>query len=94
MYWPTCTSGHCIFRWRSRGKYYLFTSHAIYARGQAWDLQCNERRLADLRPQLSKLSKLRVDYVFPGYSSTDERGFYQLNDEARKSLTRAMKAVA
>jgi len=94
MYWPTCTSGHCIFRWHSRGKYYLFTSHAIYARDQDWDLQCNKRRLDDLRPQLSKLAKSRVDYVFPGYSSTEERGFYKLNDEARRSLANAMKAVA
>ena len=94
MYWPTCTSGHCIFRWQSRGKYYLFTSHAIYAHDNEWDLQCNKWHMGHLRPQLDRLSKLRVDYVFPGYSPSDESGFYRLNDETRKSLAKAMKAAA
>ncbi|MBT4099702.1 MAG: hypothetical protein HOM68_15310 [Gemmatimonadetes bacterium] len=94
MYWPTCTSGHCIFRWRSRGKYYLFTSHAIYAQGNKWELQFNPRRMDQIGPQLSQLAKAQVDYVFPGYSPADESGFYRLNDQTRKSLAKAMKAAA
>ena len=94
IYWPTCTSGHCIFRWRSRGKYYLFTSHAIYLQDDAWDLQCNKWHMDHLRRQLARLSKLQVDYGFPGYAPADELGFYRLNDQTRKSLTKAMKAAA
>ena len=64
-YWPTCTSGHCIFRWKTRGKYHLFTSHAIYERDGRWELQCNKRRVDDLRPHAMTLSQQQVDYVFP-----------------------------
>ena len=94
LYFPTCTAGHCIFRWRHRGKYYLFTSHAIYVRDNEWDLQFNQHRMDHWRPQLASLEKLRVDYLFPGYSSADEMGFYRLNDQTRKSLAKALRAAA
>ena len=29
LYFPSCTSGLSIYRWRSRGKFFLFTSHVI-----------------------------------------------------------------
>lgn len=94
MYWPTCTSGHCIFRWQSRGKYYLFTSHAMYAEGSDWDLQCSKWRMQHLKPQMTRLSKMQVDYVFPGYSPSDEVGFYRLNEQTRKTLSKAMRTAA
>ncbi|NKB66383.1 MAG: hypothetical protein GKR89_04940 [Candidatus Latescibacteria bacterium] len=94
FYWPTCTSGHCIFRWRSQGKYYLFTSHSIFLSDNEWKIDTNKWHLEDLRPQLARLRKLRMDYVFPGYSLAREIGFYRLNDQTRKSFAKALKAVA
>ena len=91
LYFPTCTAGCSVYRWRHRGKYYLFTSHALYLRDNKWALQFNPHRMTHWRPQLGKL---RVDYVFPGYTSRGEDGFYRLNDQRRKSLSRALRAKA
>jgi hypothetical protein len=93
IYWPSCTSGHCIFRWQNRGRYYLFTSHAIYSRDGQWELQCNKRRIEHLRPHATRLAAKQVDYVFPGYSPVEESGFYRLSGQTRKSLAEAMAAV-
>ncbi len=41
---------------------------------------------------MAELGKLRVDYVFPGYTALDDVGFYRLNDQMRKSFSRALKA--
>ena len=71
----------------------LFTSHAIYMRDNEWNLLFNPHRMDSWRPQLARLGKLRVDYVFPGYSSPDETGFYRLNDQTRKSLAKALRAA-
>ena len=92
LYFPTCTAGHSVLRWRHRGRYYLFTSHAFYFRNSKWDLQFNRHRTALWRPQITKLRKLRVDYVFPGYTLPSEDVFYRLNDQTRKSLSRALNA--
>ena len=43
------------------------------------------------RPQLDTLAKLRVDYLFPGYVPADEDVFYRLDDQTRKSLSRALR---
>jgi len=86
FYFPACTVGHSVFRWRYRGKYYLFTSHAMYLHDNKWDIQCRPH------PEAAKLDKLQVDYVFPGYSEPDEDGFYRLNDQTRKSFSRALRA--
>lgn len=91
LFLPTCTPGHSIFRWRSRGKYYLITSHAIYLRDGAWDLSFYDKRSNEWRPQLSKLAKLHVDYVFPGYTALDEPGFFRLGDQERKSFAQAVR---
>jgi glyoxylase-like metal-dependent hydrolase (beta-lactamase superfamily II) len=91
LFLPTCTAGHSIYRWRSRGKYFLFTSHAIYQRDSAWNLQFNQSHIADWS-QLATLAKFRVDYVFPGYTAVDEADFYRLDDRARKSFSRALRA--
>jgi hypothetical protein len=94
MFFPTCTAGHSVFRWRSRGKYYLFSSHAIYMRDSKWDLHFNEHRVSQWSPRREQLGKLRLDYVFPGYSSPEDSGFYRLNDQTRRSFARALKAAA
>jgi len=92
LYLPTCTAGHRIYRWRHRGKHYLFTSHALYLRDNKWDLRFNPHRVTNWGPRISTLDKLRVDYVFPGYTGVDDDEFYRLNDQTRKSLSRALKA--
>ena len=88
VFLPTCTAGHSIFRWHSRGKYYLFTSHAIYMNEGQWDLQFNPHR--QWQPLLQGVAKLHVDYVFPGYTADEE--FYRLDDAARRSLSGALRA--
>jgi hypothetical protein len=87
LYFPACTKGHSVFRWRYRGKYYLFTSHAMYLHENKWDIQCRPR------PEAVKLDELQVDYVFPGYSSPEEDGFYRLNDSTKKSLSKALASA-
>lgn len=94
VYWPSCTSGHCIFRWLNRNKYYLFTSHAMYSHDGQWQLQCNKRRADDLRPHSTRLSQEQVDYVLPGYLPVEQSGFYRLNKDTRRSLAEAMSALA
>jgi hypothetical protein len=89
---PTCTAGHSVYRWKNRGKYYLFTAHALYYHDGAWDLQFNPRN--DWHERIGPLAKQRIDYVFPGYSPADEEGFYRLDDGMRRSLTRAMRSKA
>jgi hypothetical protein len=88
---PTCSPGHSIYRWKSRGKYYLFTSHAMYYRDDAWDLQFNQHN--DWHRQVGPLSKQHIDYVLPGYSPSEEKGFYSLDDDMRQGLTKALRAV-
>ncbi len=94
LFFPSCSAGHSIFRWRDRGKYYLFSSHAIYRREEEWHLGFNSSRTSQWTPLLPKLEALHVDYVFPGYIEHGEAGFYRLNDPARKSLSKALKAKA
>jgi hypothetical protein len=63
-------------------------------RDNEWNIDTNKGHLEDLRPQPARLRKLRVDYIFPGYSLAREIGFYRLNDQTRKSFAKALKAVA
>lgn len=93
FYWPTCTAGHCIFRWRYRGKYYLFTSHAVYASGKEWKLGLNKSRMEALRSQQEVIASLQVDYIFPGYSALEESGYCRLDDQAKRSFARAVAAI-
>lgn len=88
---PTCTAGHSIYRWKSRGKYYLFTSHAMYYRDDAWSLHFNQHN--DWQEHVEPLSKQHVDYVFPGYSPSEEKGFYALDEGMRKGLAKALRDV-
>ena len=92
LYFPTCSAGHSVYRWRHRGKYYLFASHALYMHDNKWSLQFNPHRMTQWRPQLTKLGKLRVDYIFPGYTAIEDDGFYRLNNHMRKTLSSALRA--
>jgi hypothetical protein len=95
LYLPTCSVGHSVYRWRCRGKYYLFTSHALSMKKNKWDLHFNPRRVDLWRPHLPGIARLHVDYVFPGYTEEDEDGdYYTLSDQNRKSLAKAFKAEA
>ena len=91
-FFPSCTSGHSVYRWRNRGRYFLFTSHALYVRDNKWDFGLNPHRVGQWGPQIGKLAKLRVDYVFPGYTAPDDDAFYRLNDQMRKALSKALRA--
>jgi hypothetical protein len=58
---PTCTAGHSIYRWKCRGKYYLFTSHAIYYRSGHWELGFNETHRETWATQLANLGRLQAE---------------------------------
>lgn len=93
-YYPSCMDGHSIYRWRSGGKYLLFTSHSFLLRGDEWQLHvpaAPKLRRDLMRPQLPKVAKLRIDYVLPGYSGSevDGDGYYKLNGRTRRSLKEA-----
>ncbi len=104
IYMPTCTRGHTVFRWRNRGKYHLFSSHAIYLLEDGWRLSLNRHegklwgpgcriwQAQAIRPALAKLKGLQVDHIFPGYTQVGDDTFYRLDDRKRRALTRALKA--
>ncbi len=85
-FFPACRVGHSVYRWKDRGRYFLFTSHAMYLRDDKWDIQCK------FRARAPKIDKLRLDFVFPGYTATDEAAFYRLNDQTRKSWSKTLRA--
>lgn len=91
FYLPTCSPGHSVYRWRNRGKYYLITSHSMYQQEGEWDLCFNQKLSDKWGPQLGALSKLRVDYLFPGYTGLEDEDFYRLSDQSRKSLSNAIR---
>ena len=76
----------------NRGRFFLFTSHALFVRDHKWDFGFNPHRAKQWGPKIDKLAKLRMDYVFPGYTGPDEEVFYRLDDPLRKSLPKALRA--
>jgi hypothetical protein len=86
FYFPACTEGHSVFRWKYRGKYYLFTSHSMYMHDNKWNIHCRPH------PESIKLQKLQIDYVFPGYTGVKDDTFYRLNDETRNSFVKTLSA--
>ena len=94
LYMPTCTAGHSFYRWHTRGKYCLFTSHAMYYRDGKWNLKFSPRTADYWLPQISEMANLQVDYVFPGYTPVKGPAFYQLDEKAKASLSDALKAKA
>ena len=95
-YYPSCMDGHSIYRWQTGGKYYLFTSHSFILHEDTWNLfvPLGPKKRRDLmRPQLPKVAKLRIDYVFPGYSGNEIEGdgFYKLTGKTRSSLKAAFR---
>ncbi len=94
LYFPCCTDGFTIYRWRDRSKYFLISSHAICMRDGEWRVHFPYPAYRNdlLRPQIAKLAKTRVDYVLPGYTAPDEDEYYRLNDQSRKSLSATLRA--
>ena len=84
-YFPTCTEGHSVYRWKSRGRYFLFTSHSMYIQDDAWAIHCR------ICPQAAAVAKLEVDYVFPGYTALEEVAFYRLDDKLKRSFGRTIR---
>lgn len=84
-YFPACTEGHSVYRWRSRGKYFLFTSHSMYIHDNQWDIHCR------IRPKVADVAKLQVDYVFPGYTGLEDPAFYRLDDKLKRSFGRSIR---
>ena len=60
----------------------------MYLRNGEWDLEFDPARIANSY----KLAQMRVDYVLPGYVPAEEDAIYNLDDETRKSLVRALSA--
>lgn len=58
----------------------------MYIRDNKWNIACR------LRPQVAKVAKLQVDYVFPGYTGLEDETFYRLNDQLKKSFGRTLRA--
>lgn len=104
IYMPTCTRGHTVFRWRNRGKYHLFSSHAVYPMEDEWRLSLNRHndrpwgvncriwQAQAIRPALSRLKSLQLDYVHAGYTDVSDDTFYQLDDRKRRALTHVLHA--
>lgn len=86
LYYPACTAGHAVYRWKSRGRYFLFSAHALYHRENHWQVHFRARKTV-------KLHKVHIDYVFPGYTGLDDPDFYRLDDGMRKALSREIGAI-
>jgi hypothetical protein len=95
LYLPVCTDGFTIFRWHHAGKYFLFTSHAFEFEGGDWHIGVpyTAARKELWRPQVAKLAKWRFNYMFPGYTPAGDDGYYQVDEKAQKSFTKALRAV-
>jgi hypothetical protein len=63
----------------------------MYQQEGKWDLCFNQKHSDKWGPQLGPLSKLRVDYLFPGYTGLEDEDFYRLSDQSRKSLSKALR---
>ena len=96
LYFPCCSDGFTVYRWRHRGKYFLISSHALGMHDGKWEVHFPypTYRKDLLRPQIAKLAKLRVDYVLPGYTAPDGDEYYRLNDRTRKSFSERLKELA
>ena len=84
--YPACTSGHAVYRWKSRGKYFLFTAHSMYANDKGWDTWFKPNKGVTLH-------KAHIDYVFPGYTPESGPDFYRLDDKMRRSLSRRINEL-
>lgn len=92
LFFPSCTAGHTVYRWKHRGKYFLFPSHAMNLREDKWEFGFNPWRVGAWGDQVPKLARLEANYVFPGYTGAGEDAFYRLNDQTRRSLARGLRA--
>ncbi len=104
IYMPMFTRGNTVFRWRNRGKYYLFSSHTIVPIGDGWRISLNRHtgrpwgtncriwQAQAMRPALARLKDLHVDYVFPGYTEAEDETFYRLDEGKMRTLSGAMQA--
>lgn len=65
IYFPGHTPGHSVFRWRNRGKQFLFTGHVMRFEDNRWKLNYNPTK-APKGADFDHLSE--ADYLLPTHS--------------------------
>lgn len=90
LYFPGHTPGHSIFRWRYRGKRFLFSSHVMNLSDGVWELWFNpSKNTAQLQEQLADLAE--VDYSLPTLIEYGREELHRFNDFTRESFSKAMQ---
>ncbi len=93
IYFPGEGVGHSLFRWRSRGKSLLFTSHVVSFVNEDWDVDFNPDPDPSQRPEhFAKLPGLEADYALSGLTPEADPDYHEFTDKTRKSLSKAIQA--
>ncbi len=86
-----CHTGTCLFRWRNRGKYYLFAPSIARPKGGEWALRFDPHLWPEKRALFDKLPILHSDYLLPWGTPELEEDILRLDDRTKKSLRSAVK---
>ena len=79
-------TGTSLFRWRNRGKSYLFTARLLRIIKNEWAMRFDPQLWPEKRALFDTLPILDSDYVLPGGTPELEEDIHRLNDSLRKSL--------
>jgi hypothetical protein len=85
-------NGACLYRWRQRGRYLLFTSGLIRHPHDEWDLRFHPELWPEKRDLLAGLAELHVDQLMPSGPDVLDENVQDLTDRTRQSLTQALQA--
>ena len=93
IYFPSCTAGLSLYRWRHQGVHFLFTSHVIKMVQGDWHVSLHMKKSPPgLGPQFAQIAKLPVDYVLPNVCAYGQEEYHRFNDFTRKSFGTALRA--
>ena len=87
-----CQNGNSLFRWRCRGKHYLFTDHVLARTDGKWGLEFHPELWPEKRSLFAGLTKLEVDGLLPGNSTILGEEVCHLTDRTRKSFRAAIRS--
>jgi|GEM_PF-777398 hypothetical protein len=81
-----CHTGTSLFRWRNRGKHYIFTAGVLRTIGEEWAVRFDPQLWPEKRALFDQLPILNSDYILPGSTPELEEDIHRLNDCSKKSL--------
>ena len=91
LFFPFHTPGHSIFRWRYRGKHFLFTGHVVSMVNGRWELWFDPTKAPKLRGEYESLAV--ADYVLPTRSPYGQEEFHCFNEYTRAAFSEALNSA-